>query len=319
MTTNSSVGGASLGGRTGPEGTGAGKATGEFNAGAAGSIWRRRRFPGAAEPAAYGNAFLAESWQRPQPRCLRPRAASKQARKGDPRPSLAAFRSTKFAPLKELRWGDDTRGLFDVNDADSGTLTIDLHVAYVFKDGDPSKFPYFDPKEFVVGQGEKKFKSSTPSKPKKPGVASSSSSVRGWDEMVVKTTRGYQKTTSRRTTSSASKYPDDAGWVQSYMFQASRKATAAVPGTVTVDSNDLQVSRKQAHHEFFTAYFDEGSAKLDSTAKEEVAGAVDQLDKPKKGFVDVTARWSKATWHTRAWKRRASNWLESASMRSPER
>ena len=103
---------------------------------------------------AYGNAFLAEQLAASTNSDSASSDGAKRregeaSRKGDPAAELASFRSTKFAPLKEFRWGDDTRGLFDVKfDADSGTLTIDLRVAYVFKDGDPSKFPYFDPKEF---------------------------------------------------------------------------------------------------------------------------------------------------------------------------
>ncbi|HCH65288.1 MAG: hypothetical protein CL927_08990 [Deltaproteobacteria bacterium] len=250
---------------------------------------------------AFGNAFLAEQLNTsngagPASTDGAKRREVNAASAGDPAADLAAFRSTKFAPLSEYRWGDDTRGLFDVAfDAGSGTLVIDLRVAYQFKDGDPSKFPYFDPQEFTwSGKEKKKFKKQYAKQTKKAwgGQFQFFSTRPGWDEMVVNTrTRVIEDDQSPHYIIEASKYPDDAGFVQSYMTQATRRSDGNLrPGTVTVDNNDLDVDRKQrSDHGFFTAYFDEGSPKLDSDAKASVTGAVDELDKPKKGYVDVVS------------------------------
>ena len=111
---------------------------------------------------AYGNSFLAEQMNA-QTYASGLSTESAKRREGEASSTdnraadLDVFRSTKFPQLREYRWGDDNRGLFDVGfDARSGTLTIALRVSYQFKDGDPSKFPYFDPQEFVWSDKEKK-------------------------------------------------------------------------------------------------------------------------------------------------------------------
>ena len=250
---------------------------------------------------AYGNAFLAEQLNAPTDASAPSTDSAKHreekaSKTGNPAADLAVFRSTKFPQLKEYRWGDDTRGLFDVGfNAASGTLIIDLRVAYEFKDGDPSQFPYFNPQEFVWSEKErKKFKKQYARQTKKAwgGQFQFFSTRPGWDDMVVKTrTRVIEDDQSPHYIIEASKYPNDAGFVQSYMNQASRLSDGSIrPGTVTVDSNDLKADRKQgSDHEFFTAYFDKDSPKLDSDAKASVIGAVGELDNPKKGYVDVVS------------------------------
>ncbi len=248
---------------------------------------------------AYGNSFLAEQLNTttdasgPSTNGAK-RREGEASSTGNPAAELDVFRSTKFPKLKEYRWGDDNRGLFDVGfDARSGALTITLRVSYAFKDGDPSTFPYFDPQEFVWSDKEKKkFKKQYAKQTKKSwgGQFQLVSTRPGWEEMVVKTrTRVIEDDQSPHYIIEASKYPEDAGFVQSYMNQAARLSDGSIrPGTVTVDSNDLKSDRKQrSDHQFFTAYFDEGSSNLDSRAKASVTGAAEELDNPKKGYVDV--------------------------------
>jgi len=225
----------------------------------------------------------------------------------DAEEDLEDFRKQPLAPLTNHKPSSGL-GTFDVAaDMRAGTMTVTLKVAYKFVDGDASTVAKgYRPEEFKWDPAEKtawKTRYQTDVGAMWSARFQAKSTKKHWDKMVVDTTvKVVEDDAAPHFTLTVSKYPPDAGMIQSsicppgYHHDAGRclaNAAGDKTGSAKLDSNDMRPEQKlDWGNATSTIQFAEGSDALDGAGKAALAPIVSALKGKPEAHVQLTGRAS---------------------------